>query len=267
MSSGAGASPRVRRNRLIAAVIGMVLVAAAVVWAILAIAPSTGSASSPTTSPVSTPTATPRPAPTAESTPTPVDTFDKAAHSIDDPDSIWVVVDKRRPLNPADYEPADLVVVPVAHTWEPRMRAEAADAVVRMFQAAAAEAGLSLASNSAYRSYAAQERVYDNDDELTARPGFSEHQTGLTTDIGPESGYCSLDVCFADTPEGQWVRDNAHRFGFLLRYPADKVAVTGYQFEPWHFRYIGTDLSNEMHEQGVATLEEFFGLPAAPDYA
>ncbi|MGR0320643.1 M15 family metallopeptidase [Agromyces sp. ZXT2-3] len=266
MTLGSSASPRVRRNRMIAAVIGMVLVAAAVVWAIVALTPSSGSAN-PTATPSQTPTATPRPAPTATSTPTPVDTFDKAAHSIDDPNSIWVVVDKLRPLNPADFEPADLVVVPVAHTWEPLMRAEAADAVVKMFRAASDEAGLSLASNSAYRSYEAQERVYDNDDELTARPGFSEHQTGLTMDIGPASGNCALAVCFADTPEGQWLRDNAYRFGFLLRYPADKVAVTGYQFEPWHFRYIGTDLSHEMREQGVTTLEEFFGLPAAPDYA
>ncbi|GAA1057663.1 hypothetical protein GCM10017608_00650 [Agromyces luteolus] len=266
MSSGSGASPRVRRNRLIAALIGMALVAAVAVWAIVAFTPSADSAA-PSPSPSQTPTPTPRPAPTATSTPTPVETFDKAAHSIDDPDSIWVVVDKLRPLNPADYEPSDLVVVPVPHTWEPLMRAEAADAVVKMFQAASAEAGLSLASNSAYRSYAAQERIYDNDDELTARPGFSEHQTGLTIDIGPESGNCSLAVCFADTPEGQWLRDNAHRFGFLLRYPADKAQVTGYQFEPWHFRYIGTVLSNEMHEKGITTLEEFFGLPAAPNYA
>ncbi|WP_430647949.1 D-alanyl-D-alanine carboxypeptidase family protein [Agromyces sp. GXS1127] len=268
MPAGSSASPRVRRNRLIAAVTGMVLVAAAVVWAIVAFTPSSGSAS-PTAAPApsSSPTATPRPAPTATSTPTPVETFDMTAHSIDDPDSIWVVVDKLRPLDPVDHEPSDLVVVPVPHTWEPLMRAEAADAVVKMFRAASDEAGLALASNSAYRSYEAQERVYDNDDELTARPGYSEHQTGLTIDIGPESGHCSLAVCFADTPEGQWLRDNAYRFGFLLRYPADKVEVTGYQFEPWHFRYIGTDLSNEMRETGVTTLEEFFGLPAAPNYA
>ncbi|WP_438856238.1 M15 family metallopeptidase [Agromyces sp. M3QZ16-3] len=245
----------------------MVLVAAVAIWAIVASTPSADSAGpTATPSPSASPTPT-RPAPTATSTPTPVDTFDKAARSIDDPASIWVVVDKLRPLNPADYEPADLVVVPVPHTWEPLMRAEAADAIVKMFAAASAEAGLSLASNSAYRSYSTQQGIYDGDDELTARPGFSEHQTGLTMDIGPESGNCSLDVCFADTPEGQWLRDNAYRFGFLLRYPADKVEVTGYQFEPWHFRYIGTDLSNEMHEKGVTTLEEFFGLPAAPNYA
>jgi D-alanyl-D-alanine carboxypeptidase len=75
-----------------------------------------------------------------------------------------------------------------------------------------------------------------------------------------------LEVCFADTPEGKWVRDNAHRFGFILRYPADKQAVTGYQFEPWHVRYVGVELAAEMRTTGVTTLEEFFGLPAAPAY-
>jgi D-alanyl-D-alanine carboxypeptidase len=209
-----------------------------------------------------------RPLPSSAPPPEPViPPFDKAARSIDDPASIWVVVDKLRPLQPAEYEPVDLVPVPVPYTWEPVLRSEAADAVVAMFGAASQEAGLALASNSAYRSFGAQQNIYDGDDELTARPGFSEHQTGLAIDIGPESGACVLDVCFADTPEGQWLRDNAHRFGFILRYPADKQAVTGYQFEPWHFRYVGPELAAEMRKQGITTLEEFFGLPAAPDYA
>jgi D-alanyl-D-alanine carboxypeptidase len=205
----------------------------------------------------------------------PIPTFNRAKFSIDDPASIWVVVNKTRPLNPVDYAPSDLVEVPVAHTWVPLLRQEASTAVVAMFAAASAEAGLSLASNSAYRSYTTQVGVYNDDvatngqaaaDTSTARPGTSEHQTGLTMDIGPASGNCSLNTCFADTPEGQWLAANAWRFGFLLRYPADKVAVTGYAFEPWHYRYIGTELSTEMHHTGVSTLEEFFGLPAAPNY-
>lgn len=205
-----------------------------------------------------TPSATPAPsAPPA---------FDKTARSIDDPNSIWVVVDKLRPLQPQDYTPPDLVDVPVAHTWEPLMRQEASDAIVRMFAAARDEAGLYLASNSAYRSYQTQVDIYDGNDSLTARPGYSEHQTGLVMDIGAESGRCSLDACFGETPEGQWLAANAWRFGFLLRYPADKTPVTGYEFEPWHYRYIGTDLAAEMHDTGVTTLEEYFGLPAAPNY-
>ena len=212
------------------------------------------------------PTETPRPAPNALPAPASVDTFDRAARSVDDPASIWVVVNKLRPLNPEDYEPDDLVEVAVEHTWEPELRQEASDAVVTMFDTALAEAGLELASNSAYRSYFAQEAVYDGDDLTTARPGYSEHQTGLSIDIGAVSGDCSLSECFGDTPEGIWLRDNAWRFGYILRYPADKTAVTGYSFEPWHFRYVGTDLATEMHDTGVTTLEEFFGLPAAPDY-
>lgn len=222
-----------------------------------------------------TPSAAPRPTPGALPQPTPVPTFDKNAHSIDDPASIWVVSDKRRPLNPLDYAPADLVDVPVPHTWAPQLRKEAADAVVAMFAAASSEAGLSLASNSAYRSYQSQVSVYNQEvaangqaaaDLSTARPGYSEHQTGLTMDIGAESGHCSLSTCFADTPEGKWLAANAYRFGFLLRYPADKVAVTGFEFEPWHYRYIGVALATELHDTGITTLEEFFGLPAAPDY-
>ncbi|MFC4828489.1 D-alanyl-D-alanine carboxypeptidase family protein [Agromyces aurantiacus] len=268
MAPGQPVSARVRRNRLIAgAIVAAVVIAGAATTAVLFA--TAGDDPSPAASASPTPSATPtphRPSPVATPTPTPVATFDTTAHSIDDPMSIWVVVDKLRPLQPMDFEPPDLVSVPVPHTWDPLLRAEASDAVVAMFAAARSEAGLSLASNSAYRSYAAQQNIYDGDDELTARPGYSEHQTGLVIDIGPESGTCSLDVCFADTPEGQWLRDNAHRFGFILRYPADKQAVTGYQFEPWHFRYVGVDLAEEMHRTGVTTLEEFFGLPAAPTY-
>lgn len=274
------ASDRVRRNRIIAVgatvvVLAIGVTAAGVISGAEGDDSATRTSASGTAAPASaTPTPT-RPAPTLTPTPTAVPTFDKAARSIDDPTSIWVVSDKLRPLNPVDYEPADLVDVPVAHTWDPLLRQEASDAVVVMFQAAADEAGLALASNSAYRSYSTQQSVYDSDvaslgqegaDLSTARPGFSEHQTGLAMDIGAASGACSLNQCFADTPEGQWLAANAYRFGFLLRYPADKVPVTGFEFEPWHYRYIGVDLATEMHSTGVTTLEEFFGLPAAPDY-
>lgn len=255
---------RQRRRLVIAGSLSLVLLAVAVlVVGYVTSLPSSGGSS---TAADETETPTPRPSPGEPPAPASVDTFNRAANSIDDPNSIWVVVNKLRPVNPQDFEPGDLVEVPVEYTNEPELRQVASDAVVAMFDAAFAEAGLELASNSAYRSYSAQENVYDGDDATTARPGFSEHQTGLSIDIGPSSGECSLDVCFADTPEGIWLRDNAHRFGFILRYPADKTDITGYTFEPWHFRYVGTDLANEMRETGITTLEEFFGLPAAPDY-
>lgn len=273
MAGGNEPSPEVQRRRLIVASVLSVILIVGSFTVLLATGAGSGGAEAtaeaePAASVAPSPSPTPhRPSPAVTPSPEPVaPAFDRNARSIDDPSSIWVVVDKLRPLQPADYEPADLVSVPVAHTWEPMLRKEAADAVVAMFAAASQEAGLSLASNSSYRSYGAQQNIYVGDDELTARPGFSEHQTGLAIDVGAESGVCSLDVCFADTPEGRWVRDNAHRFGFIMRYPADKQAVTGYQFEPWHFRYVGTDLAEEMRAQGITTLEEFFGLPAAPDY-
>ncbi|MEC5149868.1 M15 family metallopeptidase [Cryobacterium sp. GrIS_2_6] len=201
--------------------------------------------------------------------------FNRTAHSVDDPTSIWVVVNKARPFNPLDFTPPDLVVVGVPHVWEPQLRKPAADAVVAMFAAFAAETGLKMQSQSAFRSYATQRGVYDQDitangqaaaDTDTARPGTSEHQTGLAIDISALPAKCSLAACFGDTPQGTWLAANAWRFGFLLRYPADKVPVTGYTYEPWHFRYVGIELATEMHSSGVSTLEEFFGLPAAPQY-
>ncbi|MDF0513743.1 M15 family metallopeptidase [Agromyces sp. H3Y2-19a] len=204
--------------------------------------------------------ATPRPAPATVPPPASVDTFDRTAHSLDDPASIWVVVNQVRPLNPQDYVPDDLVEVPVAHSWVPEMRQEASDAVVAMFAAAADEADFYLASNSAYRSYDTQVELYgDGSDPTTAPPGHSEHQTGLAMDIGTEGG-CTFE-CMDDSAEGEWVRANAWRFGFILRYPADKVDITGYPHESWHFRYVGVPLATEMHEKGITTLEEFFGVP------
>ncbi|MFT2818089.1 D-alanyl-D-alanine carboxypeptidase family protein [Leifsonia sp. A12D58] len=273
------ASKDVRRRRTLVATGGFIVLALVAVFAGIASGQEPSDAVSPTDSAAHSPTPTPpapeRPSPTGSPEPAVVPTFDKTARSIDDPNSIWLVVNKMRPLNPENFEPADLVDVPIPHTWNPRLRQEASDAVISMFAAASTEAGLTLASNSAYRSYDSQVSVYNQDvaangqafaDTSTARPGTSEHQTGLTIDIGAGSGNCSLSTCFADTAEGQWLAANASRFGFLLRYPADKTEITGYAFEPWHFRYIGLDLSTEMHNTGVTTLEEFFGLPAAPNY-
>ena len=243
-------------------ILALLAVAVVVVGAVLGANANAGAPASATP----TPTETPRPAPAEVAPPATVDTFDRTAYSLDDPMSIWVVVNKLRPMNPQDFEPGDLVFVDVEQTNEAYMRQEASDAIIAMFDAAASEADLFLASNSAYRSYESQENIYDGDDTLTARPGFSEHQTGLTMDIGASSGECSIEACFGELPEGIWLRDNASRFGFILRYPADKTAVTGYEYEPWHFRYVGVPLATEMRERGITTLEEFFGLPAAPSY-
>jgi D-alanyl-D-alanine carboxypeptidase len=103
-------------------------------------------------------------------------------------------------------------------------------------------------------------------DSQSARPGYSEHQTGLAVDVEPTSRKCEVEACFGDTPEGKWVAANAHKFGFIIRYPKNMQSVTGYIYEPWHIRYVGKELAGEMHKQNIATLEQFFGLEAAPDY-
>jgi D-alanyl-D-alanine carboxypeptidase len=197
--------------------------------------------------------------------------------SIDDPNSYWVVVNKLRPLNPLDYRAADLVDVPVPYVYAPELRQVASDAVVAMFATFNAETGLAMQAQSAYRSYSTQESVYagwvdqlgqEAADLTSARPGHSEHQTGLAIDINalPDQG-CAVDICWGATPHAKWLAENSWRFGFIVRYPDGKTNITGYEYEPYHMRYVGVELATEMHNTGISTLEEFFGLPPAVDYA
>jgi len=197
------------------------------------------------------------------------------AHSIDDASSIWVVANKLRPLQPLKYVPSDLVTVPIRHVNNQPLRKVASDAVVAMLKAAKAEGAGEMQEQSGYRSYSTQVRVYNGwvaqngqawADRQSARPGTSEHQTGLAIDLSAYPAKCSLQACFGNTPQGKWLAANAYRFGFILRYPQGKTSITGYDYEPWHFRYVGVELATEMHDTGYQTLEEFFGLPAAPDY-
>jgi D-alanyl-D-alanine carboxypeptidase len=247
------------------------------VWAIAAAATrnadavEAGSTGTAHPAPVSSPST----ALAATPTPVPTPSFDRGAYSIDDPASIWVVVNKSRALNPVDAVPPDLVQPPVPNINGQPVRKAVSDELAALFAAAKSEAGLDLTLQSGYRSYDTQVSVYDEDvaangqayaDTDTARPGHSEHQTGLAVDISAASGRCSLDACFGQTDEGRWLAANAWRFGFLLRYPQDKVAVTGFTYEPWHFRYVGVPLATELHETGVTTLEEYFGVPGGESY-
>lgn len=205
--------------------------------------------------------------------------FDKNQYSLSDPTSLWIVVNKLRPLNPVNYVPPDLTVpnVPLNGSGgEERMhlRKDAASALESMF-GGASQQGLRLMLVSGYRSYSYQTQLYNGyvaqygqagADQQSARPGYSEHQTGWAADLAPASGNCSIEQCFADTPEGKWLAANAYKYGFIIRYTTAKQPITGYENEPWHVRYIGTALSSEMHNQNVLTLEEFFDLAAAPDY-
>lgn len=255
---------------MIASAIGVVAVAA-IVAGILLLRPSP-----PAPVPTTTPSRTPSPTPSATPTPTPTPTFDRTAQSIDDPSSYWVVVNKQRPITVLGYEATDIVAVPVPFINEPYLRQAASDAAVQMFDAITAETGLELQAQSAYRSYSVQESVYagwvsslgqEAADLTSARPGHSEHQTGLAIDVNalPDQG-CALEPCWGATPHAQWIAENAYRFGFIVRYQDGMTPITGYEYEPYHLRYVGVELATEMHTTGVKTLEEFFGLPPAPTY-
>jgi D-alanyl-D-alanine carboxypeptidase len=200
--------------------------------------------------------------------------FSKHAYVLDTPVSPWVVVNKLRPLEPQDYVPPELVPVSgIPGDGDQLLIPEAADALHDLYAAADAE-GAGFRISSAYRSFDRQAGLYRRyvrewgtakAETFTARPGFSEHQTGRAVDIFT-SEECKLEECFADTAAAKFVAAHAHEYGFIVRYPPDKQDVTGYRHEPWHLRYVGVELAQEMYTVGPYTMEEFFGLPAAPDY-
>ncbi|MEG0239984.1 MAG: D-alanyl-D-alanine carboxypeptidase family protein [Anaerorhabdus sp.] len=203
-----------------------------------------------------TPVTTPEP--TIEPTPVPLD------H--DTYDSLYVIANKTHPLS-EDFEPTDLVVPDVLATRDGlELRQEAATALETMFEAAKAD-DITLRFGSGYRSYSTQQRLFNNyvakDGEeaanrYSARPGESEHQTGWAVDISDGSMNNWLKNSFKNTPEGQWLAENSYLYGFVLRYPEGKEDITGYIYEPWHFRYIGIDEALKIKESGL-TLEEFYG--------
>ncbi|MDN4610798.1 D-alanyl-D-alanine carboxypeptidase family protein [Arthrobacter burdickii] len=192
-----------------------------------------------------------------------------------DPGAVDVVVNKRRPLVPLDYAPTGLRLPEVATAGDTLLRSDTAVAVEEMF-AAAEDDGVGLVLLSGYRSFADQESTYAHwvdeygdaaaADTVSARPGYSEHQTGLAFDIGQADGACSLVLCFRDTAAARWTAEHAADFGFLLRYPLGFHGITGFSAESWHFRYVGRDVSLVMKAAGTRTLEEHLGLPAAPSY-
>jgi len=191
-----------------------------------------------------------------------------------DPSSYQIVVNKATPLSPLSYRPTDLVTVPKYNPYGRVLRREVASAVVAMGNAMKAAGKGTLIVQSGYRSYSSQTQILKDKTRaigrtkallLVAKPGYSEHQTGLAADFAAY-GVSTLTTSFAKTKAGIWLAANAYQYGFVLRYPKGKTVITGYNFEPWHFRYVGIPVATEMHDQGVQTLEEFYGLPAAPDY-
>jgi D-alanyl-D-alanine carboxypeptidase len=147
-----------------------------------------------------------------------------------------------------------------------QLRKAAYDALKELFNKAKEEKFFTLYARSGYRSYRTQTDLYNSyvsnhgqseADTFSAKPGQSEHQSGLAIDITCEAMNFQLDDTFFDTEEGKWVAENAHRFGFIIRYPKGKESITGYQYEPWHLRYVGKTLAEEIYESQL-TMEEYF---------
>ncbi len=180
---------------------------------------------------------------------------------IKEPDDILVLVNKYHKLA-SNYVPSDLETISSKYNqgWNNKMRHVAKEAFEKMCEAALKD-GITIYSGSAYRSYNYQQTLYNNyvysngfdkAETFSARAGYSEHQTGLATDVMNKSG----DFISKDDKEYTWLVDNSYKYGFILRYPEGKEKVTGYMYEEWHFRYVGVDIANEITKLNL-TYDEY----------
>ena len=184
-----------------------------------------------------------------------------------DPSDVLILVNKsnRAPVVPVTLVKPDVTPTKPELSENIYMRPEAAAALEELFQAAETE-GVTLYATSGFRSYSTQKAIYERKLERmdekqanasVAKPGYSEHQTGLAMDVEGESTLgTGLTAQFGESPEGIWLAENCHRFGFIIRYPKDKKSITGYIYEPWHIRYVGREAAQEIHELDV-TFEEY----------
>jgi D-alanyl-D-alanine carboxypeptidase len=193
----------------------------------------------------------------------------EAAGIAENQDSIVALVNKNSHLS-EDYIPADLEYVDIPFSFSERvekrmLRHEAAVALAELV-ATAKEAGLNIYGVSGYRSYNTQVSIFNYNvgrfsgeeeaNRISARPGESEHQTGLVMDVSTAAVNYALEQSFDRTPEYAFIRDNAHNYGFVVRYPNGKEDITGYMYEPWHLRYFGPELATALYEAGQ-TYEEY----------
>lgn len=179
------------------------------------------------------------------------------------------MINKERNL-PSDYKPKDLVIPNIRFPFKEdlpkkKLRKVAATSLEKMFNGADKK-GIYLFGASGYRSYNRQKVLFDSyskrygkkaANKFSAKPGQSEHQTGLVMDVTSQSVGFRLKEKFGQTKEGKWIKKNAHEYGFIVRYPKGKEDITGYQYEPWHIRYVGKEVAENIYENNI-TLEEFF---------
>lgn len=196
-----------------------------------------------------------------------VDSIKKDVEKENQDPTITALVNKQNSLDET-YAPTDLVKLDVPTVLENpeinQLRKIAADALKAMFDDAK-ESDIYLYARSGYRSYQTQKQLFNNyvsnhgEEEavrFSARPGQSEHQTGLAMDVTSESVNFQLEEGFGETIEGKWLREHGHEYGFIIRYPQGKENITGYIYEPWHIRYLGVELATEVYKSGL-TYEEY----------
>ena len=175
------------------------------------------------------------------------------------------LVNRQYPLH-VQFVPDDLVAPNVKRAQGGiTLKRDAATALEQLFAAALEEEGLELVAVSGYRSFGKQRSIFRRKVSGTGKvelaqlyvapPGTSEHQLGLAIDLGRTKGR-QLSERFAETDEGKWVMDNAHRFGFILRYKDEWTDITGYAYEPWHYRYVGADHAARIHALDIP-LEQY----------
>ena len=183
---------------------------------------------------------------------------------IQEPSATGVLVNKYNFLSSV-YKPELVPMSTWYATYNAYMHPEAYEWFVKMVDDARSE-DLKLFCVSAYRSYSYQNSLYqryvwrdgrDLADTYSARPGYSEHQTGLAVDINTASS----SAHFENTPQYQWLSENSWKYGFILRYPEGKQHITGFIFEPWHYRYVGLETAKAIHESGLTYEEYLAGAP------
>lgn len=214
---------------------------------------------------------------------------DGKGDGIDKNDKYLVLVNKKNAVG-ADFVPEELVDIDTKYTTGGKsiqLEKTALEALILMLEDMKKDGITNVSVTSAYRTYDYQKRLFNgyladeakanptwSEDKVkeqvltySAEPGTSEHQTGLCVDLftsemeglynyGSETEKNPWDKGFAETDVYEWLRENAHKYGFILRFPENKTDVTGYSYESWHYRYVGVEHATKIHEKGI-TLEEY----------
>lgn len=187
--------------------------------------------------------------------------FYKNINTIYEPVSYDFLINKNNKLT-SDYIPSDLELIDINYACKDKyLRHEAKINFERMANEAKKQ-GFNIIAVSTFRSYKYQEKLYNNyvlkngfyyADMASARAGHSEHQTGLAVDVAD----LSLDYDnFESTKEFKWIKENAHKYGFIMRYPKASFHITGFKYEPWHYRYVGSNIATYIYKNNL-TLEEY----------